>query len=226
MKLARAKEPFHFYTRLSLTFLTGLKARTVTELAEHLKTAPESVVYQHTHRFLQAHQYLVPEPPNDFAYWVSDMVQDEKLGERLAAIDTVRFSSLEELKSALVKTIEEYLGGGVAPRTVPEGKEFHFMRAVRFSIPTRSVACDLAEFADCLRKVSISSLYLHVFEARLRPPLGVNDFSKWLDGQLGEGALARKVANLDPYAQTMEGLRSRILKMVEKRLKEGSHAAP
>lgn len=222
--IPKATEPFRFFTLLSLTVMTGIKAGDLQEFLEHLQTVPESVIYHHTHRFLQAHQYLVPEPPNDFAYWVTHMIQDEKLGERLAAIDTVRFHSLEDLRQALVAAIEEYLSTVGSLRRVPEGKEFHFMKAVRFSMPTSYVAYDLAEFAECLTRLSISSLYFHVFEARLRPPLGVNDFSHWFETQLGETELARQVERMDPYTQTLEGLRSKILGLVQKRLERPSHA--
>lgn len=226
MKPVRGDKSFRFFTRLGLTLMTGAKAGNLEELRAHLKEAPDTVIYQHTHRFLEQHQYLVPEPPNDFAYWVSNIVQEERLGERLAAIDTVRFNSLKDLREALLHVIEEHLKQKKDARSVPEGKEFYFMRAVRFSIPTAYVAHDLAEFADCLKRVGLSSLYLHIFEARLRPPLGMNDFSYWFESQLGDKALARRVANLDPYTQTMEGLRSRILQIVEERLKELSDAVP
>ncbi|MBI2069365.1 MAG: hypothetical protein HYT79_02080 [Elusimicrobia bacterium] len=224
---ARAKEPFHFFTRLSLTSMTGIKAKNLQELLESLKTVPETVVYYHTHRFLQQHQYLVPEPPNDFAYWVTNMLQNKKLGERLAAIDTVQFNTLSDLRAAFVRVLEESLKENNNDRQAPpEGEEFHFMQAVRFSLPTPYQAWDLGEFVSCLKKVSISSLYLHIFEARLRPPLGINDFSYWLDNQLAEKELAKKIAGFDPYTQTLEGLRVRIIGFMEQRLKEIPRAAP
>lgn len=200
--------------------MTGARARDLTEFLAHLKAMPDSVIYYHTHRFLQQHQFLVPEPPNDFAYWVTNILQEEALGERLASIDTVQFSSLEELRCALVSVIEEYLKNNDARHRVNAGREFHFMRAIRFSIPTQYVAYDLAGFADNLKKASVSSLYLHVFEAKLRPPLGINDFSWWFENHLGEKALAKKVASLDPYTHTMEGLRYKILGFVKQRLEE------
>jgi hypothetical protein len=213
-----AKEPFHFFTRLGLTIVTGIRAATLRELADALIGAPDMVVYQHTHRFLQQHQFLVPEPPNDFAYWATYALNDEPLGERLAAIDTVRFNSLADLKKALVTVMEDRLRKGGDDRRAPEGKEFHFMRAKRFSLPTPHRARTLQEFAEGLRRVSVSSLYLHVFEARLRPPLGINDFSHWFETQLGEKDLAKKVASLDPYTQTLEGLRTKILALIEGKL--------
>ncbi|HRY30446.1 MAG TPA: DUF5752 family protein, partial [Elusimicrobiota bacterium] len=130
----------------------------------------------------------------------------------------------DELRRAVVETIEAHLSRKGDLRQLPEGKEFHFMGTVRFSVPTRYQAYDLAEFADGLRRVSVSSLYLHIFEARLRPPLGLNDFSLWFDSELGEAALAKKVSSLDPYTQTLEGLRARIIGLVEKRLEVLRHA--
>jgi len=59
----KAKEPFRFYTRLHLSELTGLRAATLQQLLELIRKVPGSSIYHHTHRFLQQHQYLSPEPP-------------------------------------------------------------------------------------------------------------------------------------------------------------------
>ncbi len=220
MPVIKAKEPFIFKTQLSLVETTGLKARDLIELNRYLKEVPEASVYYHTHHFLQQHQYLTPEPPNDFAYWVTNVLQEEIIGEKLAAIDTVRFSSLLSLREAIVSTIDRYLQEKPALRTAPDGEEFYFMKCVLFNLPTSCKAHDLREFLGCLEKVSIGSLYNHVFEARLRPPLGVNDFSHWLSSALDEKKLASKIDKLDPYTRTMEGLRKKIMSFVVDRLKE------
>ncbi len=75
--MIEAKEPFKFYTRLHLTELTGLRAINLSQLAALIRKVPGSSIYHHTHRFLQQHQYLSPEPPNDFAYWVSEILGEE-----------------------------------------------------------------------------------------------------------------------------------------------------
>jgi hypothetical protein len=211
-------EPFVFRTQLSLVFLTGLRARDLRELVEHLKTVPESSVYYHTHHFLRQHQFLTPEPPNDFAYWVTNVLQEDEMGEQLAAIDTVRFASLGALREAIVSGIESFLADRKTLRAAPEGEEFHFMRCVLFTLPTGHVARDLKEFRESLKEVSIHCLYNHIFEGRLRPPLGMDDFSAWLKAALGEEALAREIGRLDPYTRTMEGLRQVILQLVDARL--------
>ncbi|MBI4371402.1 MAG: hypothetical protein HY552_03795 [Elusimicrobia bacterium] len=220
MALPLAKKPFRFFTRLSLTAAAGVRAADLRELLEGIKVVPDSVLYTHTHRFIQQFQFLVPEPANDFAGWAVSALQDELAGERLSAIDTVRYGTIGELRQALTAVLEDHLKARPVPRTAPPGEEFHFQRSIRFSLPTPYEARDLREFHDLLRKVSVASLYLHVFEARLRPPLGVNDFSLWFERDLGEDELADRVAHLDPYSHTHEALKDGILRMVADRLGE------
>ena len=140
--------PFEFWTRLTLTKLTGRQASDLAGLLEHLRAVPLSVVFHHTHHFLVQHQHLNPEPPNDFAYWVTNVLQESWLGERLAAIDTVQFTHLRDLRARLVEVIEDYLEQTHELRIAPAGEEFHFMDAVSFTFPTRHRASTLAEFAD------------------------------------------------------------------------------
>ncbi|HLA38015.1 MAG TPA: DUF5752 family protein [Candidatus Brocadiales bacterium] len=211
-------EPFHFHSRLYLTELTGLKARDLRELLENLKTLPESSIYYHTHRFLQQHHYLSPEPPNDFAYWIRNILQEEELGERMASIDTVQFTSINALREKFIELIEDYTRRTGKNPDAPEGYEFHFMKAITFVIPTPHHASSLKEFYEVMQRISVHSIYYHMFEARLRLKRQTNDFSSWLEEQLGEKELAEKIDRLDPYTHTLEGLRKRILAIAKRRL--------
>ncbi len=217
--LKKAKEPFRFNGRTHLTELTGLKARNLTELRSVLITAPDAVVYYHTHRFLEEHHYLTPEPSNDFALWVKDALGDEVLGERLASIDTFEFPSLGALKEKLVAIINEHLAKTPNLREVMEGGEFHFMKSVSVIFPTPYIAHDLREFVEALRRISLGALYFHIFESRLRLGRGKNDFTIWLNDSLGESELGEEIARLDPYTYTLEGLRSSLIRLIEKRIK-------
>jgi hypothetical protein len=214
-----ASSPFEFWTRLTLTKLTGRQASDLAGLLEHLRSVPLSVVFHHTHHFLVQHQHLNPEPPNDFAYWVTNVLQESRLGERLAAIDTVQFAHLRDLRARLVEVMEQHLEQ--APhelRTAPAGEEFHFMDAVSFTLPTRHRATSLVEFANALSVVGVGSIGFHLFEARLRMETDDNDFSRWLEDQLGERDLAETIRRLDPYTITTEGLRQRLLGLIAPRL--------
>jgi Family of unknown function (DUF5752) len=213
-----ARQPFHFHSRLNLTLLTGLRARDLAEMLEHLRTVPGSVIYHHTHHFLVQHQYLSPEPPNDFAYWISNVLLEDRLAEELASIDVMRFSTIRELRDVLVKTIENFLERTTELRMAPPGQEFHFMQSVSFVLPTGIIARDLREFRDALRQVSLSALSYHMFDARLRLEQGDNDFSRWIETQVGDHELAQSLRKVDPYTHTEEGLRLRMIALIDRRL--------
>lgn len=210
--------PFRFWARLTLTRLTGRSAVDLAELVEHLRAVSPAVVFHHTHHFLVQHQHLSPEPPNDFAFWVTNVLQEEELGEQLAAIDTVQFTSLHALRDRIVAVIDAFLAAGHALRTAPPGEAFHFMEAISFVVPTRWEAATLGEFAEALQHVGYGTIAYHLFEARLRVGADDNDFSRWLDGELGEHQLAAAIRRLDPYTYTMQGLRQRLLALVGPRL--------
>jgi hypothetical protein len=217
-------EPFKFCTRLTLTEVTGRKAANITELLEGIKAADDAIIYHHTHRFIKQSHHLVPEGANDFAYWVANTVQADRLGEELTSIDIVQYHSLADIRDAFVKTLERHIAENPGPvRTVAPGREFHFMRAIRFSLPTECAATDYQSFIECLRDVSVSSLYLHVFEARLRPPYGVDDFSYWFKNNFNDEVVGKEISRLDPYSYTLESLRQRIIRIIERRLPEVSH---
>jgi len=220
-----AVEPFRFCTRLTLTEVTGRKAFNITGLLEGIKAADDAVIYHHTHRFIKQSHHLVPEGANDFAYWVANTVQADRLGEELTSIDIVRYNSLAAIRSAFVEMLERHIAENTGPeRTVAPGREFHFMRAIRFSVPTECAAMDYRSFIECLRAVSVSSLYLHVFEARLRPPYGVDDFSHWFKTNFDDDTVGKEISRLDPYSYTLESLRRRIIRIIERRLAEVENA--
>jgi len=205
---------FQFMTKSDLTLLLGRKARNATELYSGLREVPAMSVYFHTHRFLQQHHYLSPEPPNDFAYWVTNVLNDDVLGERLASIDIMQFVSIEGIRQRFLTLLEDYLETAERKIDCPRGEEFHFMSCQTFVFPTPYVATTLREFRDALEKVSINTIYYHMFAARMRPELGNNDFSIWIRDS-GYPDLATAIQALDPYSRTLEGLRKAVTRLIE-----------
>lgn len=210
--------PFKFVTQMNLVSITGAKASNLPEMLAYLKSAPASVVYHHTHLFLKQHHYLSPEPPNDFAWWITYVLQERRLGEQLLAIDTVRFNTLAALAAKIIQVFEHHLNNNSVARTAPEGEEFYFLKSQSFFIDTPYTVSTLSEFSDAVQRVSIHSLYHHMFEARIRLEKGANDFSKWLSEELGEIDLAKAIARFDPYTHTLEDLRRKIVNLCRNRL--------
>ena len=215
----KATEPFVFHTRVNLQELTGLKAANIDQLLRHIKKVPSSSIYHHTHRFAEKHHRLSLVSSNDFAYWVGEILGDGMLGEKLAGIDTVRFRTIHDLREAIVGTIERHLDEERGSRRmfVYHGAEFYFVKSTSVILSTRYTACTLEEFTRLLKKVSTNSIYFHVFEARLRLEKRTNDFSYWLESSLGDTELADRISRLDPYIYSLEGLRKKIIGLLEKR---------
>ncbi|MBN1354481.1 MAG: hypothetical protein JW994_07415 [Candidatus Omnitrophica bacterium] len=211
----KAKNEFQFYTSVKLRELTGMSAHNLRELVAVIKEIPGSSIYYHTHVFLQRHQSRSPEPPNDFAYWVSNILGEYKLGEELASIDICSFGTIRELRERIISAIEKYLFETKEPlRQAPQGMEFDFIKAHSFIVPTGHKARNLKEFAMALDNVTIHSIYFHIFEAKLRLEKGINDFSFWIGTSAYAPELARAIASLDPYTFTMEGLRRKLIEMI------------
>ena len=208
-------DAFNFNTKLDQTLLLGVRANTIEELLAGVKSVPDSSIYFHTHRFLNQHQYLSPEPPNDFAYWVSNILADDVLGERLWSVDIVRFHSIHELRQKLIAILGAHLASAERKIECAAGEEFHFMASRTFVLSTGYAARSLAEFAEILGKVSIHSIYFHVFDAKLRLRNDENDFSRWFRG-LGKTELAEASRRLDPYSHTLDGLRRELIALVKK----------
>jgi hypothetical protein len=207
-------EPFRFHTRLNLVELLGRRAYTVPELLAGIREVPGASIYYHTHRFLQQHHFLSPEPPNDFAYWISGALGLDDIGERLASVDTVRYRRINDLRARYVEILEEALSARRNSRPVcQESDEFHFMSCRTFIVPLPAVAHDVGDFLEILGRISVNSLYYHVFESRLRLEQGENDFAVWFEAR-GDRALAEALARLDPYTITLEGLRQEIIGLV------------
>ena len=206
---------FQFRTKLDQTILLGIKAKNAQELVDNIRTVPKSCIYHHTHRFLQQHHYLSPEPANDFAYWVTEVINDASLGEALSSINVIQFHSIAGLRNRLVEVITAHLAAGGDVNDCPRGEEFHFMGSQTFSFITPYAAHNLSDFRENLERVSVNSLYYHIFDARLRLEKNENDFSLWFRA-LGKDGLADEVVRLDPYTHTLEGLRRRIIVAVKK----------
>ena len=204
---------FYFDTKLDQPILLGVRARNLSEMLAGMQTVPESSIYYHTHRYLRQHHFLSPEPPNDFAYWITEVLNEDTLAERVSSVDIIQFQSLEALRTEFIDILQSHMENSERMPSAPAGEEFHFMASRTFVLRTPHVAHNMKEFAAILKEITPGSLYYHIFEAKLRLEKGENDFSRWFRDQ-GKPDLAEKVARLDPYTYTLEGLRNKLLQLV------------
>jgi len=207
------EKPFAFFTETRLVVLTGRKASNLEQLLQHLTQVSGSCIFYHTHYLYLTHHFEKPRFYNEFANWVSQALQEERLAERLGAIDLLEMTSIRDLREAIARVIEKHLESDKGTvRTSPPGEEFHFCEAKSFIMPTGKVAAGVSEFLDLLENVTNDCLHFHFFEARLRLERPTNDFSQWL-GDLGQTKLAARIDALNPYAVTLDELKREIVKL-------------
>jgi hypothetical protein len=202
-----ADTPFRFISCHGLQQMLGRVAHDEQELLQHLEEVPIESIHHHTHAYFLRHHFLAGAYPNDFATWAAIQVRDRVLGERLAIVDPFDFEDLEDLRAALISTIDDHLTHTpVVPRVV-YGEPFYFMTTTLVEIPTGLEARTLREFHACLAAAEVAVVYYHLFEARRRHR---PTFDGWL-ADLGATDLAERVRRLHPYTSDLEELRARLL---------------
>ncbi len=211
----RANYPFKFCTRLTLPQLTGIYAVNLKNLLEGIKSADGSIIYYHTHHYLIQHHYILPSSPNDFAYWITNRLGENLLGEEIASIDIFDYDTIDEYKNEIIKKIGAFIAKNGKTRHVEMNERFNFMKAITFVMDTGKEAYTLSEFHDILNNITIFSIYYHFFEAHFRLNSKLNDFSIWIKDELNLPDLAYKIANLDPYTLTMDKLKESIIKLTK-----------
>jgi Family of unknown function (DUF5752) len=205
---------FQFYSEYNVPILLGRKAKNIGELLDGIRTVPGASIYYHTHRFLKQHHFLIPELPNDFAYWLRNVLNLRELGELTSSVNIVECENLEQLRSKFVAIFENFNHKEAYNISCAPGYEFQFMSCKTFSFQLPLKAKDLKEFKKIFEHVSIYTFYYHIFESRLRKGKPMNDIAEWFKN-IGENELSEKVSNLDPYTMTLEELRKKILNLMK-----------
>jgi len=212
--------PFQFYTQLRLIEMTGERANTLGQLLEYLKTVSGSVIYCHTFQTMLQHHFITSGFRNDFALWVEDAIGDRELGERLAAIDQIEYTTIRSYREKMIEIVEDHISKdkSMTKRKARKNQDFFLCSCLSFVIPTNREAHSLEEFSNHLQRCSNSSIFFHFVEARLRVGTLQNDFSVWLIQSLGMKELADKINALDPYACSLGQLKEKIVELVETEL--------
>lgn len=211
---------FQFRSSASLEKLTGQKAYNLENLLDLIKSCPESSIFYHTFSaFLKMREAHVPYN-TDFAIWVARMLNEEALAEKLMAVDLSEYKTLESLRVGLIGIIESYREQKPDAFQKIADEPFYLYDIIRIVYLTDKFAYDLKSFHQLLATVSIHSIYFHFVESRLRTQFQTDDFSTWIEESLNIPRLARRIRKIDVNVYTLEGLRTRILQLIDEHLKE------
>lgn len=203
-------QPFVFHLQLTQIELLGRRAANITELRRHLKEIPDSSIFYHTHHRLRQHVLRSPEPPNDFAYWITKALGLAKMAEIFSSLPFASFGSIAEIRRALIAPLDAFLleENGHRPQS-PSGMEFHFLDGRIFLLPTGLEARSPEEFPSAIGRAPFGSIQYHVFAPRLGLAPPEHDFAAWFEAW-GLNEIARHIRRLDPYTMTLDALRLNI----------------
>lgn len=209
-----ARTPFYFNSAAQLLKIGREMATNLNELLAALRVCPDASIFQHTFQTLREHHFIREGFSNDFAHWAFAACNEVGLAERLASVDVREFTSIQSLRERLIGLLEGYLKQNPRAGDRQAFEPFYFCETETVVIPTPFVARNLAEFADGLERVSLTSIHYHFIEARLRLKLNSNDFSVWMDEELGLGKLGDRINRIDIYTSTLQDVRQTILRLV------------
>jgi hypothetical protein len=212
--------PFYFYTSSNLVQLTGEKADTLEELVALLKRCTGSAIFHHVFQSYRERHFAIEKYPSDFVQWISTSLDEEALAEKLGSIEIRNFTSLRELREAIIQVIENHLQEyPVCGRR--QGKTpFFLCQSISLVMSTKNVAWGLEDFCHTIERIGIRSLHYHLIEARLRLGINTNDFSHWLRTSLNKETLAKKIEDIDIYFYTLDEIRKIIVQFITKEIKD------
>ncbi len=213
-------EVFQFLSSASLEKLTGKRAYKLEELLSLVKTCADSSIFYHTFSaFLKMREVQLPYN-SDFAIWASRSLNETALAEKLMAIDLSEYNTIASLRMRLIEIIETYRDLRPEAFRKIADEPFYLYDVVRVVYLTDKFAYDLKTFRELVSRISVHSLYLHFIESRLTTQLQADDFSTWIEESLHIPSLARAIRNIDITVYTLEGLRARILRLIDDQLQE------
>jgi len=208
------KGPFRFRDAVRLTSPTGASAATLREFRAIVEHVEPGVLHHHLRETALRFTFTLWDYPNDFALWAANALESRPLAERLAVLDPFHERDIEVLRERVLDAIERSLGEELTILPVPPGQEFHFSSSLAVEMDLGLEARTLKELTAALASVPASSLYFHLYEARLRNEDGSDDLSRWLAG-IGLAPQASRLRDLDIYMLSLEASRRIALELLE-----------
>lgn len=210
--MRQAREPFQFVSAFYLIVVGLDSAHTLRELGEELATVSQDSIFCHTFHSLATHHYT--SYSSDFAQWVMAACNESELAERLGAIDVRQFVDLNDLRSALIHAVDSHVRSNPASADRPAFEPFFFAETREVALPSEIKASNLPELLEGIRHISLHSLHYHFVNSRLRLHLRTNDFSYWMEKDLGLPQLAAEVNRVDFYTNTLQEVREGIIAQI------------
>ena len=216
--MKKAARPFQFVTASYLTRIDNQRATSVAELRDGLEHCSDASVFYHTFQSLGRHHFLTEGFSNDFAQWALAALNQPGLAEQLGGLDIRNYLSLIDVRHDLLRVVDEFCRERADDIERRAFEPFHFCSSLEVVAPLQLAASTLEEFRSGLEQIDHGSFHFHFLVSRLRIRLQTNDFSVWLDEELGLGALARRANHIDIVTDTIDGAKAQLVALIDQEL--------
>lgn len=204
-----------------LVTTTGLSAGNLQELKDCIAAAPTGSIYHHFYGRLLRPEFDEPEYNNDFASWVNWNLRDKALAEKLSMVVPSTLKDLEQVREKLLQVIDERMEEVAHPVETLLDERFYLLRAHMVVFDAGLCLEEPEDLFKAIDSLHQGSIYYHIVDARHRRLNRGNDFSEWFR-ELGSEYVhvADRLAGLDPYFSSVEGIRRTLGGILESSLPE------
>ena len=210
-------KPFKFFYESGITFYTGIKCDSLTSLYTGIEKVSESSIFYHLHHSYFRKHFTSADYMNDFARWIWGTIGEHSISEKLAMINPFLFDSIKDCRKNLLKNLKEYIGGFELSPRVSHDRDFYFIEIKSFIHPTGFEANNLKELIKGIERLSISGLFYHLIDTRIRIGRHTNDFSEWLADDLSEHEKAESIAQLNLFSLNLWDIRDEIIAILQEK---------
>ncbi|MFO7760171.1 MAG: DUF5752 family protein [Thermodesulfobacteriota bacterium] len=193
-----------------IAIATGESAVTLKEFFNIINKITPASIYHHFWGGLLLPRFEEREFNNDFASWAKRELDDDKLAEQLALISPTDFPDLESLRREIIDVVMERMNEASCLSWFPASSALEFIRSRIVVFDTHVRVAEPRELGEIIPDLSPSTIFYHFIDARRRVAEGKDDFRAWLENWEECSGLCEKLADLDPYFDTLNKLRSRI----------------
>ena len=209
-------QPFRLRDCALAAIATGERAHNLRELRDAIIDIHPGSIDYHFWGGLLRPRYEDREYNNDFAIWSSmpHGLHDDALAERLGVIDPTDYEGLDDLRHAVAEVLSQRLDESEKMRLLHADRPFQFIRSQIVVFDTGLTVSTPRELAEVAPRLSPSSFFFHVIDARRRTPASTDDFRAWIGCQGEEYAeLCRRLAEIDPYFSSLSNLKATLVSL-------------
>lgn len=210
-------KPFKFYHESEITIYTGIRVDSINSFYTGIQKVSESSIFYHLHHSYFRKHFTPTDNMNDFARWLWVSIGEPSISEKIAMINPFLFDSIKACRKKLLVSLKEYIGKVELFPRVPKDREFYFLELQSFIHPTGFEAHNLKEFKKGIERLSISGMFYHLIDSRIRVNRHTNDFSLWLSKELSENSKAQAIEQLNLFSLNLWDIKNEIIDILEEK---------